>query len=215
MPDLSFHVEAAEAVQHAASPLLSLKVRLVNAAAGEVIRSVALRCQVRIEPPRRPYSEREKDALADLFGDPARWEQTLRPLLWAHVNVNVPPFVDQALVELPIACTFDLRIAAAKYFHALEDGDAPLLLLFSGTVFHDDAHGALRVAPVPWSGEARFRLPARVYKETMDHYYPNSAGLILRRDVFDRLDRYRAQNALATWDDAISRLLSEQGAAEV
>ena len=42
----------------------------------------------------------------------------------------------------------------------------------------------------------------------MDHYYPNSAWLCLRKDVFDRIDRYRVEHGLATWERAMERLLA-------
>ena len=62
-------------------------------------------------------------------------------------------------VELHVPCTYDLDVAAAKYFHALGDGEIPLILLFSGTVFAKGDGGALRVTQIPWDREARLRLP--------------------------------------------------------
>ena len=37
---------------------------------------------------------------------------------------------------------------------------------------------------------------------------PNTAWLCLRKDVFDRLDRYRRDNGLPTWERALERLLA-------
>jgi hypothetical protein len=34
---------------------------------------------------------------------------------------------------MPVTCTYDLEVVAAKYFYALEDGEVPLEFLFSGT----------------------------------------------------------------------------------
>ena len=41
----------------------------------------------------------------------------------------------------------------------------------------------------------------------MDHYYPNTAWLCLRRDVFDRLYRYKMQRGIPTWEQALECLL--------
>ena len=108
-------------------------------------------------------------------------------------------------------CTYDFNVAAAKYFHALRDGEVPLLLLFSGTVFYRGEGGALQIAPVPWSKEAAFRLPVRVWKEMMERHYPNSAVLRLRRDVFDRLHRFKVERGLPTFDQAMEALLERGG----
>ncbi len=64
------------------------------------------------------------------------------------------------------------------------------------------------MAQVPWEKEATFRLPAATWRDLMDLYYPNSAWLCLRRDVFDRLDRYKTRNGLPTWEGTLERLLS-------
>jgi hypothetical protein len=110
-------------------------------------------------------------------------------------------------VELPVPCTFDFNIAATKYFYALEAGDVPLCFLFSGTVFYAAADGRLQIAQVPWEKDATFHLPARVWQEMMDHYYPNSAWLRLPRELFDRLYRYKRQHGLATWEQVLACLL--------
>jgi len=50
VPDLSFQVEGAEVVANAASPLLAFKLRLTDVNPEQTIHTVALRCQLRIEP---------------------------------------------------------------------------------------------------------------------------------------------------------------------
>jgi Family of unknown function (DUF6084) len=210
MPDLSFAVEGAEAVQFAAQPLLALKLRVENANSEELIHTVTLRAQIQIEAPRRQYSAGEKEHLLDLFGPPERWSQTLRPMLWTHAQAVIPSFASSTSADLQIPCTFDFNVAATKYFHAISDGDIPLNLLFSGSVFYADPEGTLQVAPVPWNKEARFRLPVRVWREMMDLYYPNSAWLYLRRDVFERLYEYKMQRGIATWEQALEGLLAAE-----
>ena len=207
MPDLSFQVEGAEAVPFAASPLLALRLRVTNADAREPVRTVALRCQIQLEVTRRRYKAEEQERLRDLFGEPERWGQTLRTMLWTHVSVIVPPFTESAVVDLSVPCTFDFNIAATKYFGGLDDGEIPLCLLFSGTVFYEAEDGALQVAQIPWDREAKYRLPVQVWKQMMDIYYPNSAWLCLRRDVFDRLYQYKRRLGIPTWEQALERIL--------
>jgi len=208
MPDLRITIEGAEPVAFAVSPLLALKLKICNAVPGEVIQSIMLQAQVQIEAPRRDYNSDEQRRLGDLFGEPARWSQTLRNMLWTHAAVNVRPFTGVAEVDLPAPCTFDFNVASTKYFAGLEDGVIPICLLFSGTVFYEDADGALSIAQVPWETEARWRVPVETWQRMMDHYYPYSAWLSLRRDVFDRLREFKSERGLTTWDQALEALLA-------
>jgi hypothetical protein len=207
VPDLNFCVEHAEAVPFAAAPLIAFRVRVENANAEELIHTVALRVQIQIETTRRGYSGPDQERLLDLFGEPNRWAQTLRPMLWTHASAVIPGFQGQTMVELQVPCTFDFNIAATKYFHALSDGDIPLQLLFSGNTFYADTRSSLQVAPISWDKEARCKLPVKVWKEMMDLYYPNSAWLRLRRDVFERLLQYKMQRGMATWEEALESVI--------
>jgi hypothetical protein len=217
MPDLGFEVEGAEAVPYAVSPSLALKLRVRNADDLEPIQSVVLRCQIQLEVARRQYNAGERERLHDLFGEPPRWGRTLRPLLWANTNVLVPPFTASTVVDLQLPCTFDFNVATTKYFAGLEEGDIPLTLLFSGTIFYKAESGALQIAQISWEKEAGYRLPVLVWRELMDSYYPNTAWLCLRRDVFDRLSGYKTRRGLPTFERALERLLAapdEMGLAE-
>lgn len=207
MIDLNFHVECVEVSAHAAAPMLMFRVRVSEPAATTAIQTIALRCQVRIEPARRRYSKIEQALLLDLFGEPHRYAQTLRSMLWAHTSAIVPPFVGTTVVELPVPCTYDFNLAEAKYFNALEDGQVPLCLLFSGTIFYANDDGALQVAQIPWEKECDFRLPVDTWKRMMDRYYPNTAWLTLRKDVFDRLCQFRTRTVSASWEQTVGRLL--------
>lgn len=209
MPDLNFRVETAEALDRAVTPQLVFRLHIENRIAGEAIHSVILRCQVQIEAPRRRYDADEKELLLDLFGEPERWGQTLRPLLWSNTSITVPAFTDTALVDLPVPCTFDFNIAATKYFHALKEGEVPVSLLFSGTVFYEPGSGALQVAQIPWDRQATYRLPVAIWKKMMDLYYPNAAWVCLRRDVFDQLYRYKVNHGIPTWEQTLEKLLPQ------
>jgi len=208
MPELSFQIEAAKAVPFAAAPLLSFDLRMTNTGP-ERVHTVALRCQIQIEVTRRRYSPDDQGRLADLFGEPQRWGQTLHNMLWTQTGAVAPGFAGETRLELQAPCTFDFNVAAVKYFNGLEDGEIPLCFQFSGTVFYESGEG-LQVAPISWDKEARFRLPVRVWKEMMDLYYPNSAWLCLRRDIFERLHQHKVRMGIPTWEQMLESLL--QGA---
>ena len=205
LPDLHFHVEGIVPAADAAVPQLACKVGVANAGP-EPIHSIALRAQVQIEPVRRRYTAVEQQHLKELFGEPERWSQSLHSLLWANVSVNVPAFRGSTVVSILIPCTFDFNIAVTKYIYGLEAGDLPITLLFSGTVFYAGQSG-MQVAQIPWDREAGYKLPIAVWKQLMDTHYPNTAWLCLRRDVFDRLAEYKARYNIATWEQALERML--------
>lgn len=207
MPEIDFEVTGAEAVPYAAAPLLNLKLRLTNKDADEQIQNVMLRCQINLEVTRRQYNEQEKARMFDLFGEPERWGQTLKTMLWTHANVVVQPFAETITIDLPVPCTFDFNVAATKFFGGLESGEVPLLLLFSGTMFYRDEFGDLQVGQISWDKEAQFRLPVKVWQEMMEHYYPNSAWLNLRRDTFERLKNYKSRSGMPTFEQALESLL--------
>jgi hypothetical protein len=206
MPDLDFRVESVAAISYAAAPSLSFKVQVTNTDREEVIHSVALRAQIQIEVTRRHYSSEEQVRLSDLFGEPGRWGQTLKTMLWTHVSVNVPPFQGETSVEIPVPCTFDFNVASTKYFHGLSEGDLPLNFLFSGTAFYRGEQDRLQVAPISWEKEAKFRLPLKIWTQMIDEYYPNTAWLCVRRDAFERLYEYKVRNGIPTWEEVIERI---------
>jgi len=209
MPDLSLQIEGAHAVEYAVSPLLGFDLRVTNAGP-ERIHTVALRCQIQIEAARRRYYSTDQERLRDLFGEPQRWGQTLHTMLWTQTSTIVPGFTGATLVELPVPCTFDFNVAAVKYFQGLQDGDIPLCFQFSGTVFYEPETGGLQVAPIPWDKEAKFRLPVKPWKEMMELYYPNSAWLCLRRDVFERLYQRKVHMGTPTWEAVLEELLESR-----
>lgn len=211
MPDLDFQIEGVEPIPYAAAPTLSFKLKVSEALPGgdapAPIQNISLRFQIHIEPARRRYDAGEQDRLWELFGEPQRWGQTLRPMLWTHAGIVVPRFTGETRVDLPVECSFDFNLAATKYFDALETGEVPLCLLPSGTIFYAGEDGALQIAQIPWDKEINFRLPIATWRRMMDLYYPNTAFLGLRKDVFDRLSRFKARRGLPLWEQAIESLL--------
>jgi uncharacterized protein DUF6084 len=205
--DLTFTALGVRSDPYAASPTLVFRLRVAETG-GLTVNAIALRCQLRIEPHRRSYSLAETPLLADLFGAPGRWGDTLKPLQFANVAVMVPGFTGTVEVDVPVACSYDLEVAANKYFASLEDGEIPLLLLFSGTVFVRTPTG-FSVAQVPWTSETPQRVPVTVWREAMDRFFPGSGWLRLRRDTIADLQRYKADKALPGWDDVVADLLAQ------
>lgn len=214
MPELNIQVESAFVVPYATAPVLAFKLRVTNQPATELIHTIVLRCQIQLEVTRRTYTPEEKKRMQDIFGEPERWSRTLRNLLWTHASGVVPEFRDTTLVDLHVPCTFDFNVAATKYFAGLDAGEVPLTFMFSGTVFYAEADGLLQVAPISWQVEAKFRLPVKVWRDMMEAYYPNSAWLCLRRDVFDRLNQYKTEHGIPTWEALIESLIPASGVSQ-
>jgi hypothetical protein len=210
MPDLRFELEGVDVLANAISPSLAFRLRIQTAEQNQTIHTIALRCQIQLEVARRKYSAGDQAQLRDLFDEPSRWGQTLKTMLWTHASMVVPSFTGTTVASLPVPCTFDFNVAATKYFNGLSDGDVPICMQFSGTVFYASADGPLQVAPIPWDKEARYKLPVQIWREMMEAYYPNSAWLCLHKDAFDRLFRYKVQHGIATWEQVLERLMPSE-----
>jgi hypothetical protein len=208
--DLGIEVLDVRPEQYAAVPTLLFRLGITEPS-GDPIHTVALRAQIQIEPQRRRYSKEEEARLLELFGEQPQWGESLRPFLWTHASTMLTGFTGFTEVELPVTCSYDFEVAAAKYLHSLGDGEIPLNLLFSGTVFAR-RDGVVSVQPVPWHVEASYRLPVAAWRGVMDLYFPNSGWIRLRRETIDALTRYKAERAIPTWEDAFELLLKEAGA---
>lgn len=206
--DFSFTCLDVAPQPYAAGPTLNIRVRLSDSRSRPV-HAVALRCQIRIEPRRRAYSDTEVDLLAGVFGDRSRWGETLTALQLATVSVLVGGFTGSTEVDLPVSCSYDMEVASGSYLHALSEGGVPLLLLFSGTVFGKGERG-FWVEQIPWHAEATYQMPVTVWRELMDSYFPNAGWIRLRRDVLDDLQRYRSAHAIPTFDEALAALVPRE-----
>jgi hypothetical protein len=183
MTALTFSVLDIVAEPYTVAPQLTARLQ-VTETTGTTIHAIALRCQVRIEPQRRGYTEAEEVGLLALFGERSRWRDTLRPFLWMQCTAMVQGFSDQTSLDLTLPCTYDFEVTGSKYLHALREGTIPLALLFSGTIFTRGANG-FGVEQVAW--------------------------LRLDRDVIEAVARYRAERGLTSWDATIESLLAAVG----
>ncbi|GAA2798624.1 DUF6084 family protein [Mycolicibacterium pallens] len=204
--DVTFQVLDVTPERYAVTPILAAEIGITTA--GEApIQAIALRCQVRIDPPRRSYTDEEAAGLLDLFGPRERWAATQRNFLWLHAAAMVPGFVGTTRVTLPLACTYDVEVAGAKYFHALRDGVIPLQFLFSGTIF-DAGEPTLRVRQVSWECEDSFDMPVAVWRDLVHQHYPDSGWVRLSKDTIAELCSFKSARGLLSVDEAVAALLS-------
>jgi hypothetical protein len=206
MAELTFDCIDVRPLKYAASPTLAFKLR-ISELTGQPVHAMVLRVQIRIEPQRRRYADDESELLTHLFGERSRWGETLKPFQFTTVSVTVPGFSGATEVDAEVPCTYDLEVAAGKYFHALSEGVVPMVLLFSGTVFGKGGPG-FWVEQVPWHTQAECRMPVTVWDELMSRYFPNVAWIKLPRETVDALLKYKAQHAIPTWEAAIEQLLA-------
>ncbi len=215
MADLIFGCTGATAERYAATPTLAFQLAITERS-GVRVHAIALRCQIRIEPHRRRYSPAEARRLHDLFGDPSRWADSVKPIQLATVTTMVPSFTAVTEVDLQVPCTYDLEVASARYLHGLDDG-------------HDPVDHAVRRAPVfiatdegysvelvPWgawghlpdAGDPSWQGPV------VDIHFPGSAWLRCSHETVDALSAFKAEHALPTWDATLGALLREAGRAQ-
>jgi hypothetical protein len=206
IPELDFEVVGAAPLAHAAVPTLRFDVR-IRSGGGARVRSIVLETQIQIAARRRAYDEPTETRLFELFGEPERWGSTLRTLLWTRTTQVVPAFGGETLVELVVPCTYDFEVTASRYLDAVRDGEIPLELLFGGTIFYAGADGRLQTARIAWDREAEYRLPAHVWRDTMEASFPGAVWVRLTRDSFDRLQAHKSRNAHTSFDAAIDSLL--------
>ena len=115
---------------------------------GREVYTIALRAQIMIEPAKRSYDDETKARLVELFGEPERWGTTTKPSLLAEIDVLVPAFTGTTTFTIPFRGSFDLELAAAKYFYSLPDGEVPLSFNFTGTVFYRAGDGRMQIEQI-------------------------------------------------------------------
>jgi hypothetical protein len=206
VPVVDFEVVEARHERHSATPTMIFVCR-VSESSGASIYTIALTCQVNLDPARRRYDDDTRARLVELFGEPQRWGATTHSFMWVRQSVLVPSFTGEASFEIPVVCTYDLEVSSAKYFHSLSDGVVPLTFLMSGSIFYREVGGALRVIPVPWDKQARFALPVATWREMIEGHYPNTTWIRLRRDTLEALERHKALEGLHSFDDTVADLL--------
>jgi Family of unknown function (DUF6084) len=202
-----FAVRGATWVQDAAAPTLCFECGVIETSGREVF-TIALTAQINVDPARRSYDEQTRADLVELFGPPERWAATTQSFVWAHASTLVPSFTGETTFALPVPCTYDLELAAAKYFYSLPDGEVPLSFHFSGSILHRGAAGQVQVVLVPWTCSAEWRMPIATWKTMMDRHYPNGSWVRLHADTVELLRQRKAQHGLPSYDACVAELLA-------
>ncbi|CAB1129770.1 conserved protein of unknown function [Candidatus Hydrogenisulfobacillus filiaventi] len=208
-PAVHFTVLGAGPAPATARPALLLRLG-VTAGGGGRVEGVLARVQVRLAARERRYTPAEEERLQDVFGEPSRWGETAGDLLWSQEALVVPAFEADTAVDLPLACSYDVAVASGKFLAALETGEIPLRLLFSGMVFGWQPGQGMAIRPIAWEEEVTARVPVSAFRETLDRFFPGQAWIRMDRAVFDRLNRWRSRSGFATWEEALAALLAGQ-----
>ena len=168
---------------------------------------MALSVQVMIDPAKRGYDHSTRERLAELFGPPGEWTAATQGLVWARVATVVPGFTGSTTFALELPCTYDLEVAAAKYFYAVQEGHVPLSFHFYGTIFYRGPKGNLQVTPVPWSSTAQFRMPVEAWRGMIAEHYPGGGWIRVSAETLAALNDRRAARGLPSFDACLEELL--------
>jgi hypothetical protein len=202
----TFSVLDVEPVPHAAAPALRFHLH-VEDPTGRHVHTIALTTQIQIDPARRAYDDETRARLVELFGAPERWGSTTQVFRWANVSALVPGFTGATSFALEVPVTYDLEVAASKYFYSLPGGDVPLSFLFNGMVLYSGDGDRLQVAQVPWSCTARWRMPVDAWKRVIAAYYPGGAWVRIQTGTLDALAERKAVAGHHSFDATIEELL--------
>jgi hypothetical protein len=206
--DPVFSVLDVDAVPHAATPTLAFSMH-VSDPDGRAVHTIALTVQVQIDPARRTYDAETRARLVDLFGAPERWGATTHSFRWAQVDVLVPGFTGATSFTLQLPCSYDLELAAVKYFYSLPDGAIPLSFHFTGMVLYAGEHDRLQVAQVPWSATTKWLMPVSAWRRTIAAHYPGGGWVRLTTPTLDSLLERRAARGDHDFDQTVAALLEQ------
>ncbi len=206
IPEPEFAVTNAAHLAFAAGPTMIFSATATDRSE-YAIQSIALTAQVMIDPSRRGYDPETRERLAELFGPPASWTPSTQGMAWARVATVVPAFSGSTTFALEIPCTYDLEVAATKYFYALSDGSVPLSFHFNGTIFYRGEEGRLQMTPVPWSASAQFGMPVSAWRAMIAEHYPGGGWIRVTDETLAALNARRAERGLPSFDACVSELL--------
>jgi hypothetical protein len=205
-PAPEFAIVGAAHVPFAASPTMLFEA-IATEPTGAAIQSIALTAQVMIEPARRGYDDQTRERLTELFGPPASWAPSTSGLPWARVAAAVPGFTGETRFSLEVPCTYDLEVAAAKYFYAVADGEVPLTFHFNGNVFFYGADNRLQVMPISWTTSSQYRMPVQAWRAMIAEHYPGGGWIRVSDLTLRSLHDRRAQRGLTSLDACVAELL--------
>lgn len=195
-------------VPHAATPTMRFQLHLTEPLGREVLVG-ALTIQVQIDPARRTYDEETRGRLVELFGAPERWAATTHSFQWAQVATLVPGFTGATSFGLDVPVTYDLEVAASKYFYSLPGGAVPLSFHVAGMLMLVGPEHRMQVVQVPWSCTAKWDMPLQTWRRAIAAYYPGGGWVRLRTDTLDALAARKAAGGFHDYDACVGALLEE------
>jgi hypothetical protein len=207
-PEPSFEITGAAHIPFTAAPTMLFSATVTDPS-GFAVQSIALTIQVMIDPAKRGYDDETRVRLQELFGPPASWAPATSGLAWARVATTVPGFQGATSFGIEVPCTYDLEVAAAKYFYSVSDGEIPLSFHFNGNIFFYGASERLQVMPVSWTCSAQYKLPISVWRAMIAEHFPGGGWIRVSDETLRRLNDRRGQRGLASFDAAIEELLDD------
>lgn len=206
VPAPELEVVAAAHVPFAAGP--TMRFEAIAREPDEIpVQSMALSAQVMIDPARRGYDAATRERLAELFGPAERWAPSTSGVVWGRVAAAVGAFTGQTAFGIEVPCTYDLEVAAAKYFYAVTDGVVPLSFHFNGNVFYRGGDGLLQMTPISWETTARYAMPVSAWRTMIAEHYPGGGWVRVADDTLARLHDRRARRGVASVDALLRELL--------
>jgi hypothetical protein len=206
-PDPDFEVLAARSVDRAAAPTLRFRIRVTDNPDRRVF-AIALTVVITIEPSKRAYDAQTRERLVELFGEPERWASTTTNFRWAQADALVGAFEGQAEFDLVVPATYDLEVAASKYFDGLSEGSAPMRFHFNGSVFYEAADGRIQIVQLPWDRSPRFEMPVEVWRRAIAAVYPFRRWIPAHAETIAKLARLKALRGSPTFDALLDELVS-------
>ena len=209
-PDPDFEVVSARPIERAAAPTLGFTVRVTDRS-GRRVFTIALSAVITIEPSKRAYDAATRDRLLELFGEPERWASTTANFRWAQADALVGAFAGETEFELVVPATYDLEVAASKYFDGLADGAAPLRFHFNGTVFYEADDGRMQIVQLPWDRSPRFEMPVEVWRRAIAAAYPFRRWIPAHAETIASLERLKRERGAPTFDALLDELVAAAG----
>ena len=126
--------------------------------------------------PRRRYDDTEAAALRDLFGERARWGDTLKPMQLGFLNHVVPELHRRDRHRAAAAVQLRRRRRrATSTSTASTTARCRCCCCSAARSSRSGAERHLACEPVPWHKEAQFRLPIAVWQQAMELHFPGTA----------------------------------------
>ena len=147
----------------------------IDCPCGQQVRSVSLDVQMHIARAPPALRRGAHELLFELFGPPAAGA---RPCARCPGRACRTPCRRSQARRSWISRAVPLRLRGARreYLDALADGEVPLELLFSGTLFYAGESGQLQAGRISWDGDAEYRMPVRAWRDTIDLTSPAAPG---------------------------------------